>query len=163
MVTVISIAYIDGDIWIRIVGRGNFQCSPCLQKLVQEQLAKGHYNYIIDLEECQQLDSTFMGTLVGIAQRCKTKKKGRLQVINVSESNKQLMENLGLDQVFPIQPIAAGKKFPLVDAEYSFVQITEAANASKESIEEIVRSAHEALVKDNQANAPKFQNLLEII
>ena len=163
MIPVVSIACIDENVWIRVVGRGSFQCSPCLKKIVQEQLAQNHYDYIIDLGECEQLDSTFMGTLAGIAQRFKTRKKGSLSVINVSESNKQLMENLGLDQLFPIQSISEGKKFPPVAAEHSFSQVTEATNMSKASVEETVRSAHEALVTVNQANAPKFQSLLEII
>ena len=163
MIPVVSIACIDENIWIRVVGRGSFQCSPCLKKIVQEQLEQGRHDYIIDLGECEQLDSTFMGTLAGIAQRLKIKKKGSLRVINVSEGNKQLMENLGLDQLFPIRPMAEGKEVPPVAAEHAFSQITEAANISKELAEEIVRSAHEALVTANQSNAPKFQSLLEII
>lgn len=163
MIPVVSIAYIDEKVWIRVVGRGSFQCSPCLKKIVQEQLAQGHHDYIIDLGECEQLDSTFMGTLTGIAQRLKTNKKGSVRVINVSESNKQLMENLGLDQLFSIQPIAEGKESPPTVAEYSFSQVTEAAHLSKESVEESVRSAHEALVTANEANAPKFRSLLEMM
>lgn len=163
MIPVVSLACIDGNVWIRVVGRGSFQCSPGLKKIVQEQLAQDHYDFIIDLEECEQLDSTFMGTLTGIAQRLKITKKGSLRVINVSESNKQLMENLGLDQLFSIRPIAEGKEFPPAAANPSFSQVTEAANISKESVEETVRSAHEALVTANQANAPKFQSLLEMM
>jgi anti-anti-sigma factor len=163
MRSIVSIAHVDGNIWIKVIGCGNFQCSPCLRKIVQEQLAQGHYDYIVDLTECNQLDSTFMGTLAGIAQRLRNKKKGSFQVVNVSESNQQLMENLGLDQIFSISPIAEGKKLPLADAECSFVQVTEGLTISKESVEEIVRSAHQALVRANQANAPKFQSLLEII
>jgi anti-sigma B factor antagonist len=163
MIPVVSIAYINENVWIRVVGRGSFQCSPCLKKIVQEQLAQGHYDYTIDLGECEQLDSTFMGTLTGIAQRLKIHQKGKVRVINVSESNKQLMENLGLDQLFSIRPIAEGKEFPPTAAEPSFSEVIEAAHLSKESVEETVRSAHQALVTANQANAPKFQSLLEII
>ncbi|MCX6958649.1 MAG: STAS domain-containing protein [Verrucomicrobiae bacterium] len=163
MIPVVSLACIDENVWIRVIGRGSFQCSPCLKKIVQEQLEQGRYDYIIDLGECEQLDSTFMGTLTGIAQRLKIKKEGSLRVINVSEGNKQLMENLGLDQLFSIRPIAEGKECPSAAAEHAFFQVTEAANISKKSVEETVRSAHEALVTANQANAPKFQGLLEMM
>ncbi len=163
MIPVVSIACIDGSVWIKIIGRGNFQCSPCLKKIVQEQLVQGHYRYIIDLSECEQLDSTFMGTLTGIAQRLKLNKEASIKVINVSESNNQLMVNLGLDELFPIRPLAEGKESPPVAAEHSFSQVIEMAHLSKKSVEETVRSAHEALVTANQANIPKFQSLLEII
>lgn len=163
MIPVVSLACIGENVWIRIVGRGSFQCSPCLKKIVQEQLEQEHYDYTIDLGECEQLDSTFMGTLTGIAQRLKNNKKGKVRVVNVSESNKQLMENLGLDQLFPIRSIAEGKEVPPSTAEQSFSQVIESVDPSKKTFEETVRTAHEALVAANQANAPKFQSLLEII
>jgi len=159
----VSIACTDENIWIKIIGRGNFQCSPCLKKLVQEQLAEGHRDYVVDLAECEQLDSTFMGTLTGIAQCFKKNKEGNMRVVNVSESNQQLMENLGLDQLFPIRPLAQGKELPPAAAEHTFSPATVLTHVSKDSVEEAVRFAHEALITANQANVPKFQSVLEII
>lgn len=161
MIPEVFIACTDENIWIRIVGRGNFQCSPCLKRVIQEQLAEGYYDYIIDLAECEQLDSTFMGTLTGIAQRLKNKKEASFRVINVNEINQQLMENLGLDQLFPIQSLAEGKESPPAIAEQKFCQITESNSASKKTFEETIRSAHEALITANKENAPKFQTVLE--
>lgn len=163
MIPVVSVACANGNIWIRVAGRGNFQCSPCLKKIVQEQELQGHHNYTIDLGECEQLDSTFMGTLTGIAQRLKNKQEGSVRVINVSDSNKQLMENLGLDQLFPICPLTEGKELPPPAAEQAFSEVALAVTISKDSLSETVRSAHEALVTANKENAPKFQSLLEII
>ncbi len=163
MTPVVSLAFIDENIWIKVKGRGNFQCSPCLKKIVQEQLEVGHHHYIIDLVECEQLDSTFMGTLAGISQRLKNKKEGTVKVINVSESNHQLMENLGLDQLFPVRKLAEGKELPPAIAENAFFDAAMTSAVSKNSVEEAVRSAHEALITANQDNAAKFQSLLEII
>lgn len=86
-----------------------------------------------------------------------------MRVINVSESNKELMENLGLDQLFPIRPIAEGKEFPSEAAKQVFAEVALAPTISKDSVQETVRSAHEALIIANKANGPKFQSLLEII
>ncbi|MBM3857390.1 MAG: STAS domain-containing protein [Verrucomicrobia bacterium] len=163
MTPMVCIASADRNIWIKVVGRGNFQCSPCLKNLVQEQSAQGSHEYTIDLAECEQLDSTFMGTLTGIAQRLKKKKEGSLRVINVSESNQQLMKNLGLDQLFLIRSITEGRELPPVATQEKFSQVVEPSCASKKTFEETVRSAHEALVIANKENAPKFENLLEII
>lgn len=163
MIPVVSVACTNGNIWIKVVGRGNFQCSPCLKKIVQEQELQGHCNYTIDLGECEQLDSTFMGTLTGIAQRLKNKQEGSVRLINVSDSNKQLMENLGLDQLLLIRSLSEGKELPPSADEYVFSEVALASTISKNSVEETVRSAHEALVTINKENVPKFQSLLEII
>jgi anti-anti-sigma factor len=163
MLPVLFIACIEETIWIRVIGRGNFQCSSCLKELVQEQFEKGHYNYIIDLAECEQLDSTFMGTLTGISQRFRTQKKGVIRVVNVSDNNRELMKNLGLDQLFPIDPIAEGKRLPPAALEHSFSKVAQSDKFSKDSLEDAVRSAHQALVTAHRDNLPKFQSLLEII
>lgn len=163
MIPVVSVASDGQNVWIKIVGRGNFQCSPCLKQIVEEQEAEGEHDYTIDLEQCEQLDSTFMGTLTGIAQRLKNKQKGSVCVINVSDSNKELMENLGLDQLFPIRSLADGREFPPSGADGSFSEVALAATISKDAVEQTIRSAHEALVTANKENVPKFQSLLEII
>lgn len=163
MMPVVSLACANKSVWIKVVGRGNFQCSPCLKRIVQEQLAQGCYHYVVDLMECEQLDSTFMGTLTGMAQCLKSQKEGSFKVVNVSDNNREQMEGLGLDQLFLICPLAAGKELPPAGSENTFSQVPFSNAVSKTSVEEAVRSAHEALVTANQDNASKFQSLLEMM
>lgn len=160
----ISVACFDHNVWIRVTGRGSFKCSGILKELVQKQAEKGYYNYILDLLHCEQMDSTFMGTITGLAQRLRQKKQGALKVTNVSESNQKLMENLGLDELFPIRPLSLGSEMPKLGDEcfcdpMELVKVTE----DKTATQEIVISAHQALIAADQKNIEKFKDLFEVM
>ena len=160
----VSAACFEESVWIKITGRGNFQCSPCLKTLVQTMLDQGHLAYVIDLAACEQMDSTFMGTITGIAQRLKAVPQGTLRVINTSNSNQELMENLGLHQLFSIQSLSEGVELPPSSEDDCFYEAFDGSNENKKSVvQEAVLSAHEALVAADEANIPKFKNLLEVI
>ncbi|MFI0348271.1 MAG: STAS domain-containing protein [Chthoniobacterales bacterium] len=160
----ISAACFDHDVWIRITGRGCFECSTNLKTYVKMMIEKGYDHYIIDLMDCQQMDSTFMGTITGIAQELRRKKKETLRVINVSEKNQQLMENLGLDQLFLIQPLSTGRKLPPFLDDRFFCTNPILCEENEKSIKrELFVSAHKALVSAHEANAAKFQNLFDLI
>ena len=62
----------------------------------------GTRHIVVDLETCPTMDSTFMGTLTGIAIRLMDHPGGRLQVVNVNDRNRQLLGNLGLDLIFEV-------------------------------------------------------------
>ena len=49
------------------------------------------------------MDSTFMGTMAGMALRLKELGQGRLHVIHCGERSRDLLSGLGLDQIFDIQ------------------------------------------------------------
>lgn len=160
----IFIADFNQDIWIRVTGRGNFQSSLALKQLVEKMIQKGCYRYIIDLKECEQLDSTFMGTVAGIAQRLRQYQEACLRVVNVNNSNQELMENLGLHQLFCIQPLLIKHELPpdvsascFSESPYSIPPVKE-----KATIQELVISAHEALIDANIDNAEKFKNVFDL-
>ncbi|HLB32626.1 MAG TPA: STAS domain-containing protein [Chthoniobacterales bacterium] len=119
----VSVATFDHNVWIRIVGRGSFKSSIDLKEWIQPIIEQRSYNYIIDLVDCEQMDSTFMGTLAGIAQRLRAKKQGVLKVINANEVNRELMESLGLDQLFSIQRLSLGRELPPFSGTISFQEI----------------------------------------
>jgi len=159
----ISVACFDQSVWIRVTGRGNFQCSASLKELVQKMNEKGHCNYVLDLIECHQMDSTFMGTITGIIQRLRQGKKGTMKVVNVSSSNQELMENLGLDHIFPIHPLSLGRELPPSEEEHCFCEplIEPPSEKDKKAVQEIVISAHEVLVAADKKNAEKFKDFFE--
>ncbi len=160
----ISIARFDQDIWIRITGRGNFKCSVAFKQLIIEMITKGYYHYIIDLRECGQLDSTFMGTMIGIAQRLRQYHQAWLRVVNVSPSNQETMENLGLDQFFLIQPLSLKEELPpdLNTSCFQESSISIPLAEEKVKLQEALVSAHQALVDLNKSNAEKFKNVFEL-
>src|SRR5688500_16405669 len=64
---------------------------------------RGYRQFVLDLKECPGLDSTFMGTRAGIALRLREIGQGELRVTNLNERNRDLLANLGLDQLFPME------------------------------------------------------------
>ncbi len=160
----ISVACFSQDVWIRATGRGNFKSSGTLKQLVQEMLGKGYYRYVLDLKVCEQLDSTFMGTITGIAQRLRQYPQADFKVVNVSKSNQELMENLGLDQLFLIQPLSVKDELPPDLNACCFTESSLAIPAAEEKLkmQEVVVSAHEALMRINKENVEKFKNIFEV-
>lgn len=164
MIPSISAACFSKGIWIRVTGRGCFECSASLKAYVKMMIEKGHHDYVIDLIACDQIDSTFMGTIAGIAQRLRKELTGTLRVINVSEKNQQLMESLGLDQLFLIQSLSLGAESPPTLDNPDFCGTPTICQNNEKLIQrEILISAHKTLISLHGANAAKFQNIFELV
>src|SRR5579862_9955252 len=87
-------------VWVRVEGKGSFLNSSGLKEFAKEMVNRGHREFVVDLRNCPVMDSTFMGTLAGIALRLRELGQGHLHVINLNERNHDLLGNLGLDQLF---------------------------------------------------------------
>lgn len=143
--------------WVRVEGKGSFLNSTGLKDFAKEMTNRGFREFVVDLKNCPVMDSTFMGTLAGIALRLRELGQGRLRVICLNERNKDLLANLGLDQLFTIgggddtAAVAAAQK-PL-----------ESEPADKTEQAKTMLEAHEACVEANAANAAKFKDVLEYL
>ncbi|MEP6668056.1 MAG: STAS domain-containing protein [Chthoniobacter sp.] len=142
-------------VWVRVEGKGSFLNSTGLKEFAKEMINRGFREFAVDLMNCTVMDSTFMGTLAGIALRLRELGQGNLRVTNLNERNSDLLSNLGLDQLFVIEarnsaPVAA--QTPLA-----------AAAPDKTTQAQTMLAAHEACVEANEANAAKFKDVLEYL
>ena len=78
---------IDSLFWLRIEGKGCFQNSVDVKRVVRSMMEAGVRNFVVDLERCPTMDSTFLGTLTGIALRLRESGGGRLTVLNANARN----------------------------------------------------------------------------
>lgn len=92
--------------WIRCNGRGCFINSPALKAIADKYLSEGGSRIVVDLELCPGVDSTFMGTLAGIARRCAAA-GGAVEVAGATSRAKAAMESLGLDMLLALNPTDA--------------------------------------------------------
>jgi anti-anti-sigma regulatory factor len=140
-------------VWIRVEGKGTFQNSPGLKEFSREMMDGGRRSFVVDLANCPAMDSTFMGTLAGLALRLRDCGDGRLWVVNRNLRNSELLEGLGLDALFAHEPP------PPIDGnrERNAVQ----HHADKAFTREVMRDAHEACVAANPENAARFRDVLE--
>ncbi len=96
----------DDCLWIRCASRGSFINSPVLKSLAEKYIEGGGDTIVVDLEVCPGVDSTFMGTLAGLARQLMAR-GGSVQVASPTERTRSSMESLGLDMLVEIDPPAA--------------------------------------------------------
>lgn len=140
--------------WVRVAGRGSFQNSTGLKEFATRMTGRGHRDFIVDLADCELMDSTFMGTLAGIA--LKLGPAGTLRVVRANERCRSVLRNLGLDRVFAVEdnlpstpPGAA-----LRDAD---------GDPPRQAERDTIIEAHENLVAANPENAVRFKDVIEFL
>lgn len=141
-------------VWVRVEGRGTFQNSTGLKEFATEMMKRDHKEFVIDLKNCELMDSTFMGTLAGIAMRLGS--GGKLHVVHPNARCRQVLKNLGLDRVVSVDddaPVGAPGE-PLRDAE---------GNPPREAKRETIIEAHENLVAADPANAVRFKDVIDFL
>lgn len=141
-------------VWVRVEGRGTFQNSPGIKQFVKQMIQRGHRDFVVDLGRCELMDSTFMGTLAGVALRLREIGQGGLRAVNVNTRNSSLLENLGLDQLFSVEADCTSQPAPAALTEAEQVEGDQKAD---------VLSAHEALVEADAANAVKFRDVIDYL
>ena len=144
-------------VWVRVEGKGSFLNSTGLKEFAKEMINRGFREFAVDLKTCPVMDSTFMGTLAGIALRLRELGQGHLRVTNLNERNNDLLGNLGLDQLFIIEPRGETPEPPTAQVPLA------TAAPDKVTQAQTMLEAHEACVEANGANAAKFKDVLEYL
>lgn len=146
-----------GTVWIKVEGRGNFENSPNIKELAKTMISKGSSSFILDLEQCELMDSTFLGTLASVAFNLREVEGGELRVINANERNFTLLESLGLDHLFDIEA-DANREIPQ--------QLTHAPTTGETKLEdqrEVILAAHEALIEADPRNEVRFRDVIDFL
>ena len=141
------------EVWIRVEGRGSFQNSPALRDFSRKLIEEGRRKFVVDLKNCPALDSTFMGTLAGLAIRLRDTGAGDLWVVNRNERNAELLTGLGLDPLFSDKPLCAAQPADCKEAVHH--------PADKASTREAMYDAHDACIAVDPRNADKFKDVIE--
>lgn len=131
-----------------------------MKEFAKEMIDRGMREFVIDLKNCPVMDSTFMGTMAGIALRMRELGDGHLHVVNLNDRNRDLLGNLGLDQLFamelcPVAASAAPDQKPLQSDPETEKDPTAHAKT--------MLAAHEALVEAVPENLSKFKDVLEFL
>ena len=144
---------------MRVEGKGNFLNSGSLKEFAQEMVNRGYREFIIDLEHCAMMDSTFMGTMAAVALRLKELGQGHLHVIHCGDRSRQLLSGLGLDQIFEIRSngAAAPKCQKMKENTH------DGADVEKKERAETMLEAHEALCEAAPENLSRFKDVLDYL
>lgn len=153
----------DGFSWIRCEGKGSFQNSPVVKKFGDARIAAGEKCVVVDLAACTGMDSTFMGSLAGMASRLSSHNKGVMQVAEPGSRNLRSLEDLGLDFLMEIDP-----KTPAWDGDIEAVRAglyppSEMPPAQQAQRARHVLEAHQELSSLSEGNAKKFSAVVSLL
>lgn len=84
---------------VKVSGRATFRLAPSLKRFCMNALVHGCQDIVFDMEECQGMDSTFMGVLAGIAIHPGGAGKPRVIVVNLTARTHDMLMTLGLERV----------------------------------------------------------------
>lgn len=156
----IEVGESDGYVWLRVGGKGSFTQSPQLKGYAEAELKEGRNRFVVDLEECSMMDSTFMGTLAGLAMKLAKTTGGCLQVAGASERNQQSLEDLGLDAIMEINPAQAEWCDHVKEVRSNLSSLNGDEEASDATH---ILQAHRQLCDANSDNEEKFSTVLDVL
>lgn len=152
--------------WLRLEGKGSFLNSPDLKAFASAQAARGVNRFVVDLQRCSGMDSTFMGTLSCVACRLEDA-EGWLRVVNAAGRNGELLRGLGLDELFVVEDGTEGMRRlnagMLAGAESVELAAVPKLGCTKDERTGVCLEAHEKLAELDEANAVKFQDVIELM
>lgn len=154
-----------GDVaWIRVEGKGSSQNSPQLKQFTERARAMGQKRFVVDLENCRALDSTFMGTLAALVLSMQSEDPpGKLEVINAEGRTRETLGHLGLDCLFSVDDDGTSWTREREQVAQNLSKPPPPSDLSKRQQTELVMEAHEALVEANEANISQFRDVLDFL
>jgi anti-anti-sigma regulatory factor len=159
----IIVGVFDGFSWIRCEGKGSFRNSPMMKAYADERIGAGEKCLIVDLGACTGMDSTFMGTLAGMASKLPASSDGGLQIASVDERNRRSLEDLGLDFLMQIDPPAAAWRNSIADIRGALKPIGEQGKPTQRESGLHVLEAHRKLSDINAKNAQSFSAVVSML
>lgn len=151
----------EGFTWIRCEGKGSFMQSPALKDCAQQRQDAGEKNFVIDLQACTGMDSTFMGFLAGLAARV-GRVGGQVQIAAPGERNRQSLEDLGLDCLLHIAPPEASWRGHADKIRSKLDPYEPKLLPGVKERARHVLEAHRTLADTSQENAERFAGVLDV-
>ncbi|QXD22870.1 STAS domain-containing protein [Opitutia bacterium ISCC 51] len=147
-------------ILVHICARANFlNCSP-LRTFFRNMVAKGNHEFSLDFAQCEGMDSTFLGILAGLAiDTQRSEPQGSVTLTGLGERNLELVKNLGLHRIVNIVENSSDQTEKISDGAEGL----SCEAQTEEEKKEMLIGAHEDLVKIDETNLAKFQDLLTFL
>jgi anti-sigma B factor antagonist len=158
----IFVGIFAGYSWIRCEGKGSFLNSPLVKSFGDERIAAGETRLVVDLGACTGMDSTFMGTLAGLAARIAAQ-SGDMQVADADARNRASLEDLGLDFMMSVNPPEADWRGQLDGIRGGLKLRDKQAGLPTADRARHVLEAHQTLSSMNESNACAFEGVVDTL
>ena len=147
METQYLVGEVAGGRLVRVVGRGTMQESPAFREVVRPHLDRGLV--VLDASECEFMDSTFLGCLIGIQKAAEQSASGRFLIAADKEHRDRLFSLSSLDKYFHFVDACPAPTSDLAPAE---IDRSDTATLGRH-----VAKAHEELAERGGKEAPAFR------
>ena len=161
--THILVGIIGQVFWMRVDGRGTFQNSLQAKRAMQDVIAKGMTNLVVDLESCPMMDSTFLGMLTGTALKLHEAGVGSLSVLNANPRNVQLLTDLGLDHILELDQEGKMWTDERREAKAALKQCRASTAECKEEQSQHVLDSHQTLAEVSEENECRFHDVIQFL
>jgi anti-sigma B factor antagonist len=143
---------------VQINGKANYMNCNSFREFIDKMLADGRAQFVIDFTNCKGMDSTFLGILAGTALELRGRTPPGVFIINnLSERNYELITNLGLQNLLTVGDDLPSLSTEAVDAQFDELKNAEVSDARA------VLAAHENLVRADDQNVAKFQDVISFL
>lgn len=143
----LQVSRAEDAVHVQVIGLGNMFLAPTMQALVESELKAGFTNFVVDLKLCTGMDSTFMGTFIGLSTQVKNN-FGWFCLVNVATENMRLLKMLGVLHMVSIHE----GEFPSADGETTMLYPTNDPYVRQRQI----HSAHRLLLDADPENEKRF-------
>jgi anti-sigma B factor antagonist len=155
----ILVSHDEKAVWVKVEGKGSFLNSGGLKEFAMRMMGRGMRSFVIDLKGCPVMDSTFMGTLTGMALKLQEgEPPGHVRITNLNDRNRDLLSNLGLDHLFQMGGAPGVPAAPAVQQP-----LDETGPADSREQAKLMLDAHQALIEAEPENIVKFKDVLEFL
>lgn len=134
-----------------------------MKAFADERISAGEKCLVVDLDACTGMDSTFMGTLAGIASKLSAVDGGKLQIASADERNRRSLEDLGLDFLMEIDPPDAIWQNKLNATRGELKPIGATATSDPRTSGLHVLEAHRKLSALNEKNEQAFSAVVSML
>lgn len=146
---------------IRVEGRGSFRSSTALKEFGRSAIGAGCVKAVLDMSACVGMDSTFMGTLAGLATRLRQRENGGMILFNLNPRVRGLIATLGLDRlVEAYETGSTPESLRELAALSDRMRALDAGSSVRDEITRTMIEAHENLVSLTPENLPRFKDVL---
>jgi anti-sigma B factor antagonist len=145
-------AVFDNDIYIRGTGNITFLSCSALKELYRKKINE-HINYVyLNLEDCEYMDSTFIGTIVILNKLCLEKKGEKITLVKPTGICRKILSDSGV--------------LSLVEITQDSVSWPENENIVSPGYNDntdLILESHQELSSLSEKNRKKFQLLQNIL
>ena len=141
---------------VRITGRANCLSSVPFKRVINSLIERGRRVFTLDLSDCQLMDSTFLGVLVGLNRTLgQSEPGGGFSLYRPTEPVRVLLDNLGILELF-----STAESLDQAEA----AETVEAGEApDKTELTRTSLEAHQTLTDANPENEAKFKEVTRFL